>query len=88
MKAKAPDLYNLEEKAAVPQKQWFPSDTFSSQAATLTTIKNIKDMGTPGTGIEDIDSQNTLWQLTGFKFWSQLRVQRSEPRMKQGYGFQ
>ena len=63
MRARAPALYNLDEKAAVPQRQWFPSDSFSSHAATLTTIKNIIDMGTPVTGIEDIDADKTLWQL-------------------------
>ena len=39
------------------------SETFSSHSATLTTIECIKDMGTPVTGVEEIDSQNTLWQL-------------------------
>ena len=63
MRAKAPALYNLEEKAAVPQTQWIPSENFSSHSATLTTIKCIKDMATPVTGVEEIDSQNTLWQL-------------------------
>ena len=63
MKARAPALYNLEEKAAVPQTQWIPSENFSSHSAILTTIKCIKDMGTPVTGVEEIDSQNTLWQL-------------------------
>ena len=63
MTAKAPALYNLEEKAAVPQTQWIPSENFSSHSATLTTIKCIKDMGTPVAGVEEIDSQNTLWQL-------------------------
>ena len=63
MRARAPALYNLEEKAAVPQTQWIPSEIFSSHSATVTTIKCIKDMATPVTGFEDIDSQNTLWQL-------------------------
>ena len=63
MQAVAPALYNLEEKAAVPQMQWVPSEIFLLQSATLATIKCIKDMGTPVTGVEDIDSQNTLWQL-------------------------
>ena len=63
MRARAPALYNLEDKAAVPQTQWIPSENFSSHSATLTTIKCIKEMATPVTGVEEIDSQNTLWQL-------------------------
>ena len=56
LRERAAVLYNLAEKAAVPQKQWVPSESFASHPATLSTIKNIKDMGTPFTGIEDIDS--------------------------------
>jgi hypothetical protein len=63
MKARAPALYNLEEKTPVPQTQFNPNESFSSHSATLTTIKCIKDMATPVTGVEEIDSQNTLWQL-------------------------
>ena len=63
MRARAPALYNLEDKAAVPQTQWIPSENFSSHSATLTTIRSIKEMATPVTGVEEIDSQNTLWQL-------------------------
>ena len=63
MTARAPALYNLEEKAAVPQTQWIPSEIFSSHSATLTNIKCIKDMATLVTGVEDIDSQNILWQF-------------------------
>ena len=64
MRTRAPELYNLEDKAPVPQTLWTPYETFSAQKATLTTIRSLKDMGTsPATGIEDIDMQNTLWQL-------------------------
>ena len=63
MRARAPALYNLEDKAAVPQRQWIPSENLSSHSATLTTIRSIQEMATPVTGVEEIDSQNTLWQL-------------------------
>ena len=63
MRAKASALYSLEEKAVVPQKQWFPNESYASHTGTLSTLKNIRDMATPGTGIEELDSQNTFWQL-------------------------
>ena len=70
MRERAPELYNLEDKEAVPQTQWIPNEkSFASQAATVTTIKFLRDMGTsPATGIEDIDTQSTLWQLN----WIQI----------------
>ena len=70
MRERAPELYNLEDKEAVPQTQWIPNEkSFASQSATVTTIKFLRDMGTsPATGIEDIDTQSTLWQLN----WSQI----------------
>ena len=64
MRARAPVLYNLKEKTAVPQSTSVGQPgNFSSHSATLTTIKCIKDMATPVTGVEEIDSQHTLWQL-------------------------
>lgn len=69
MRARAPELYNLAEKAPVPQTQWSPNECFASQSAIVTTIKFLKTMGiSPATGIEDIDTQNTLWQLN----WIQI----------------
>ena len=69
MRAKAPELYNLEEKAPVPKTQWTPIESFFSQSATGTTIKFLKSMGTSAaTGIEAIDAQSTLWQLN----WVQI----------------
>ena len=64
MRARAPELYNLEDKAAVPQTLWTPNETFSSQKATLTSTRSLKDMRTsPVTGAGDIDMQNPLWQF-------------------------
>ena len=63
MRTRAPALYNLDEKAEIPQTEWTPNESFSSQSATLTTIKSLKDMETSVTGVEDIDTQYTLWQL-------------------------
>ena len=64
MRTKAPELYNLEDKAPVPQTLRTLSETLSVQKVTLTTIRSLRDMGTsPVTGIEDIDMQNILWQL-------------------------
>ena len=69
MRTRAPELYNLEDKEAVPQRQWIPNESFASQSATVTTIKFLRDMGTsPATGIEEIDTQSTLWQLN----WIQI----------------
>ena len=69
MREKAPELYNLADKTAVPQTQWIPNDSFASQSATVTTMKFLGEMGTSlHTGIEDIDAQTTLWQLN----WAQI----------------
>ena len=32
MQAKAAELYNLQEKAAVPQTQWTPTESFADKA--------------------------------------------------------
>ena len=88
MRARASALYNLEEKAALPQTQWIPSESFSSHSATLTTIKCIKDMATPFHRSRGDRFPKHYGSSTGFKFWSHLRVQYSEPRRDQGYGFQ
>ena len=69
MREKASALYNLEDKTAVPQTQWIAHDSFASQSATVTTMKFLGEMGTSlHTGIEDIDTQTTLWQLN----WAQI----------------
>lgn len=69
MRTRAPELYNLEDKEAVPERQWIPNESSASQPATVTTIKFPRDMGTsPATGIEEIDTQSTLWQLN----WIQI----------------
>ena len=69
IRARASELYNLAEKAPVPQTQWSPNECFASQSAIVTSIKFLKQMGTsPATGIEEIDLQPTLWQLN----WIQI----------------
>ena len=68
MRANAAELYNLQEKAAVPQTQWTPTESFADKAGVGITMKFMKAMGTSDTGIEEIDSESTLWQIN----WAQI----------------
>ena len=68
MRGKAAELYNLKEKTAVPQTQWTPTESFAAQAGIGITMKFLKAMGMSDTGIEDIDSASTLWQIN----WAQV----------------
>ena len=68
MQAKAAELYNLQEKAAVPQTQWTSTESFADKAGVGITMKFMKAMGTSDTGIEEIDSESTLWQIN----WAQI----------------
>ena len=68
MQAKAAELYNLQEKAAVPQTQWTPTEGFAAQAGIGITMKFLKAMETSHTGIEAIDSESTVWQIN----WAQV----------------
>ena len=68
MQAKAAELYNLQEKAAVPQTQWTPTEGFAAQAGIGITMKFLKAMETSDTGIEAIDSESTVWQIN----WAQV----------------
>ena len=82
MRSRSPELYNLDDKAPVPQKKWTPNESCSSQSATLTTVKSLRDMGTPVTGVEDIDTQSTLWQLN----WIQVVEPAQGTPLRNGNG--
>ena len=69
MRTKAAKLYNLQEKSAVPQKEYIPLESFASQSGVGITLKFLKDMGTSlDTGVPDIDAETTLWQIN----WAQV----------------
>ena len=68
MRSKAAELYNLQEKAAVPQTRWIPTESFAAQAGVGVTLKFLKAMEMSDTGIQDIDSESTVWQIN----WAQV----------------
>ena len=69
MQELAPELYNLSDKAPLPQQQWTPNENFASRSGIVTTIKLLQAMATPvDTNIEEIDTESTVWQLN----WCQI----------------
>ena len=64
LREKADVLYNLADKTVVPQIVWTPSDSFTAQSATVTTVKFLREISTSQhIGIQHIDTQSALWQL-------------------------